>query len=92
MTRYVAARENEANGRVEFELFNESTFPLEAKRTRSAAIRQCIADRIIRRLKREPEDDRNTFAILLKKGGFVLLDVLEAGIRDVLLFLLILTQ
>ena len=74
LTRYVAAREND-----EFELFNESTFPLEAKRTRSAAIRQCIADRIIRHLKCEPEDDRKIRHFVKKRKWLCVVGCTRSG-------------
>ena len=71
--------------RVEFELFNESTFPLEAKRIRSVVFRQC---RIIRHLKCGPEDDRNFHHFVKKKVALCFFGcTIEAGIRDVLLFL-----
>ena len=59
-----------------FEEYVDSLFPIGGKRSRSAVIRQDFAKRIVNHLPH--------FDISSKKGGFGLLDMPSAGIRDVL--------
>lgn len=69
------------------EVFNEyvdQLFPFGAKRTRSAVIRQSYADRIVNFLKNGSNEDDKNFRHLVKKSSFQLLDLPEAGLRDVL--------
>ena len=60
----------------------DNTFPPEAKRKRSAVIRQQLADKIVRYLKDSGED--KNFRHFVKKSGFQLLDLRSVGVRDVL--------
>ena len=65
-----------------FQSYLDNTFPPKAKRTRSAVIRQQLADKILRYLK-DPGEDKN-FRHFVKKSGFELLDLLSVGVRDAL--------
>ena len=56
----------------------DSLFPIGGKCSRSVVIRQDFAKRIVDHLK--GKQDRH----FVKKGGFALLDIPSAGIRDVL--------
>ena len=67
----------------EFNQYLIDTFPEGSKRTRSALIRHSFAERIIKQLKTGADNDRN-FRHFVKKSKFQLLDVTEAGLRDVL--------
>ena len=67
----------------EFNKYLMDTFPEGSKRKRSALIRQSFADRIVKQLKTGTYDDKN-FRHFVKKSNFQLLDVTEAGLRDVL--------
>ena len=53
-------------------------------RTRSTLIRRDYADRIVRLLKAESVYEDKNFRYLVKRNGFELVDVPEAGLRDVL--------
>ena len=60
------------------EAFNEylnESFPVGAKRTRSALVRQSYADRIVRYLKDGSNEYDKNFRHLVKKSGFQLLDL-----------------
>eukprot|EP00731_Ephydatia_muelleri_P021616 Em0014g207a len=61
----------------------DSLFPIGGKRSRSAVIRQDFAKRIVDHLKGK-QDPYASFRHFVKKGGFALLDMPSAGIRDVL--------
>ena len=67
-----------------FSEYIDDSFPIGAKRTRSALVRQSYADRIVRFLKDGSNEYDKSFRHLLKKSGFQLLDLPEAGLRDVL--------
>ena len=67
-----------------FNEYIEESFPVGAKRTRSALIRQNYADRIVSFLKDGATEYDKDFRHLVKKSGFQLLDLPEAGLRDVL--------
>ena len=66
-----------------FEEYVDSLFPIGGKRSRRAAIRQGFAKRIVDHLKGKQDSDAS-FRHFVKKGGFALLDMPSAGIRDVL--------
>eukprot|EP00731_Ephydatia_muelleri_P004943 Em0002g1119a len=66
-----------------FEEYVDSLFPIGGKRSRSAVIRQDFAKRIVDHLKGKQDPDAS-FRHFVKKGGFALLDMPSAGIRDVL--------
>ena len=69
------------------EMFNDfvdESFPVGAKRTRSAIIRRNYAERIVRYLKDGRDEIDKNFRHMVKKSGFQLLDLPEAGLRDVL--------
>ena len=61
----------------------QSTFPIGAKRSRSAVIRQRFAERTVLHLNGN-KDPAASFRHLVKKNSFALLDMPSAGIRDVL--------
>ena len=65
-------------------VFINAGIPIGAKRTRSALVRQSYADRIVRFLKDGSNEYDKNFHHLVKKSGFQLLDLPEAGLRDVL--------
>ena len=67
-----------------FSKYIDESFPVGAKRTRSAIVRQCYADRIVSFLKDGYSEYDKNFRHLVKKSGFQLLDLPEAGLRDVL--------
>lgn len=67
-----------------FSEYIDESFPIGAKRTRSALVRQSYADRIVRFLKDGSNEFDKNFRHLVKKSGFQLLDLPEAGLRDVL--------
>ena len=75
-------RHDELDSEAVFKTYLEATFPLDAKRTRSAIIRRPLAQRIINRLKGEQED--KLFRHYVKKSGFKLLDLPAVGVRDAL--------
>ena len=64
-----------------FHKYMEESFPVGAKRTRSALIRQSYADRIVHFLNDGSNEHDKNFHHLVKKSGFQLP---EAGLRDVL--------
>ncbi|KAL5486382.1 hypothetical protein EMCRGX_G018851 [Ephydatia muelleri] len=64
--------------------FLVAAFPKDAKRTRSAVIHQQFGERIISCLKNPLCIEDRNFRHLIKRSGFQLLDLLEAGIRDAL--------
>ena len=64
-----------------FQTYLDNTFPPEAKRTRSAVIRQQLADKIVRYLK-DPGEDKNFRHFV--KSGFELLDLPSLGVRNAL--------
>ena len=66
-----------------FEEYLFAAFPKDAKRTRSAVIHQQLIRRTDHPLLKESIEDRN-FRHLIKRSGFQLLDLPEAGIRDAL--------
>eukprot|EP00731_Ephydatia_muelleri_P035440 Em0124g10a len=66
-----------------FEEYVDSLFLIGGKRSRSAVIRQDFAKRIVDHLKGKQDPDAS-FRHFVKKGGFALLDMPSAGIRDVL--------
>ncbi len=68
---------------IEFNQYLADTFPEGSKRTRSALIRSNLADRIVKQLKTSADQDKN-FRHFVKKSKFNLLDLPEAGLRDVL--------
>ena len=68
----------------EFNKYINESFPVGAKRTRSALVRQSYADRIVRFLKDGSNEYDKNFRHLVEKSGFQLLDLPEAGLRDVL--------
>ena len=68
-----------------FNKYIDESFPVGAKRTRSALVRQSYADRIVRFLKDWSSEYDKNFRHLVKKSGFQLLDLPEAGLRDVLM-------
>ena len=59
--------------------FQEYTFPVGGKRTRSAVIRKEVAQRIVNHLNAD-----GAFRHFVKKSGFALVDLQSVGIRDVL--------
>ena len=61
----------------------DSLFPIGGKCSRSVVIRQDFAKRIVDHLKGKQDPDAS-FRHFVKKGGFALLDIPSAGIRDVL--------
>ena len=67
-----------------FKDYVDESFPVEAKRTRSAIIRRSYADRIVSFLKDGTNESDKNFRHLVKRSGFQLLDLPEAGLRDVL--------
>ena len=67
-----------------FKDYVDESFPVEAKRTRSAIIRRSYADRIVSFLKDETNESDKNFRHLVKRSGFQLLDLPEAGLRGVL--------
>ena len=67
-----------------FEEYLFAAFPKDAKRTRSAVIHQQFGERIIRFLKNPLSIEDRNFRHLIKRSGFQLLDLPEAGIRDAL--------
>ena len=66
-----------------FEEYVHSLFPIGGKRSRSAVIRQDFAKRIVDYLKGKQDPDAS-LGHFVKKGGFALLDMPSASIRDVL--------
>ena len=67
-----------------FNDFIDDSFPAGSKRTRSGLFHQDYADRIVRLLKAESVNKDKNFRHLVKRNGFQLVDVPEAGLRDVL--------
>lgn len=67
-----------------FQEYLDEEFPVGAKRTRSAIIRRNYADRIVQFLKDTSGESDKIFRHLVKRNGFQLLDLPEAGLRDVL--------
>ena len=67
-----------------FNDFIDESFPAGSKRTRSTLIRWDYTDRIVRLLKAESVYEDKNFRYLVKRNGFQLVDVPEAGLRDVL--------
>ena len=63
----------------------DESFPAGAKRTRSATICRDYTDRLVRLLKDGSLDSDKNFRHLVKRNGFQLLDLPEAGLRDVLM-------
>ena len=78
----MAAGKLESDSSTLFQAYLDNTFPPEAKRTRSAVIRQQLADKIVRYLKDSGED--KNFRHFVKKSGFQLLDLPSVGVRDAL--------
>ena len=66
-----------------FLCYLESTFPPDAKRSRSAVIRKALAKRIVNHLKGLEHGDK-AFRHFVKKSCFQLLDLPSMGIRDAL--------
>ena len=75
----MAAGKLESDSSTLFQTYLDNTFPPEAKRTRSAVIRQQLADKIVRYLKDSGED--KNFRHFVKKSGFQLLDLPSVGVR-----------
>ena len=67
-----------------FKDYVDESFPVGGKRTRSAVIRQSYADRIVSFLKNGTNEADKNFRHLVKRNGFQLLDLPEAGLRDAL--------
>ena len=67
-----------------FKEYIDASFPEGGKRTRSAVIHREYAERIVRFLKATSADEDKHFRHLVKTSGFQLLDLPEAGLRDVL--------
>ena len=67
-----------------FQDYIDESFPVGAKRTRSAIIRRNYAERIVSFLKDGRDEMDKNFRHMVKKSGFQLLDLPEAGLRDVL--------
>ena len=67
-----------------FKDYVDESFSVGAKRTRSAIIRQVYTDRIVSFLKGGSNETDKNFRHSVKKNGFQLLDLPEAGLRDVL--------
>ena len=67
-----------------FRSYLGSTFPPEAKRTRSAIIRRQLEDKIARYLKNPHGASNKNFRHFVKKSGFQLLDLPAVGVRDAL--------
>eukprot|EP00731_Ephydatia_muelleri_P018625 Em0011g665a len=67
-----------------FVVFLVAAFPKDAKRTRSAVIHQQFGERIISCLKNPLCIEDRNYRHLIKRSGFQLLDLPEAGIRDAL--------
>ena len=61
-----------------------AVFPKDTKRTRSAVIPQQFGERIIHFLKNPLSIEDRNFRHFIKRSGFQLLDLPEAGIRDAL--------
>ena len=78
------AERRENDGPALFKSYLDNTFPPDAKRTRSAVIRQQLADRIVRHIKNPGENDDKNFRHFVKKSGFELLDLPSLGVRDAL--------
>ena len=64
-----------------FEEYLFAAFPKDSKRTRSAVIHQQFGERIIHFLKNPLSIKDRNFRHLIKRSGFQLLDLPEAGIR-----------
>ena len=77
------AKNSESDSELVFQSYLESTFPPDAKRSRSAVIRRKLADRIVNHLKGIQDDDK-AFRHFIKKSCFQLLDLPAVGIRDAL--------
>ena len=67
-----------------FEQYLFAAFTKDAKRTRSAIIHQQLGERITHFLKNPLSIEDRNFRHLIKRSGFQLLDLPEAGIRDAL--------
>ena len=67
-----------------FKEYIDASFPEGGKRTRSAVIRRDYAHRIVRLLKVSSYDEDKNFRHLVKRSGFQLLDLPEAGLRGAL--------
>ena len=67
-----------------FKEYLDDEYPIGAKRTRSAIICRNYADRIVQFLKNTSGESDKIFRHLVKRNGFQLLDLPEAGLRDVL--------
>ena len=65
-----------------FREYLDNTFPIDGKRTRSAVIRQALAEKIARYLKGSTQSSDKIFRHFVKKSGFELLDLPSVGIRD----------
>lgn len=66
-----------------FKGYVDKSFPVGAERARSAIIHQVYADRIIRLMKGESNETDKNFHHSVKKSKFQLLNLPEAGLRDV---------
>ena len=78
------AEKSEKDSDTVFLSYLESTFPPDAKKTRSAVIRKALAKRIVDHLKGLTEHDDKAFRHFVKKSCFQLLDLPSVGIRNVL--------
>ena len=67
-----------------FRQYLENAFPIDGKRTRSAVIRQALAEKIASYLKGSAQNSDKIFRHFVKKSGFELLDLPSVGIRDAL--------
>ena len=65
-----------------FQEYLDEEFPVGAKRTRSAIIRRNYADRIVQFLKDTSGESDKIFRHLVKRNGFQLMDLPEAGLRE----------
>ncbi len=68
----------------EFKKTVNEKFPVKSRRNRSGLIRQAFSERIIRNLKTLDNEENRFFRYFVKNTGFKLLDLPEAGLRDVL--------
>ena len=64
-----------------FRQYLENAFPIDGKRTRSAVIRQALAEKIA---SGSAQNSDKIFRHFVKKSGFELLDLPSVGIRDAL--------
>lgn len=72
------------NSKQRFLDYLAATFPDGKQRTRSALIKQEYANRIVRFLKGDREEDKH-FRFLVKRNNFELIDFPKLGLRDVLI-------